>query len=299
MDESRKKLKIRRTGAVMTPQDRMKVIINYAFIYIILMILTVFFISPITMLVFSSFKTGEEYMYAKSVFQPPENFLNFSNYKMVLDTFELWNGYKNSAIIIVVSTIGSVILSSAVAYVLTRFQFKFKKLVLGLYLTMNIIPMMVVEVFRFTFMAKVLNLFDTHLTGIVLYTAADVLSIYIFIQAMKNVPLSLDESAIMDGASYFKVFRSIVFPLVMPATATIIILKIINIYNDFFTPYLYLPGKTARTATVSVYFAAGDVIAQVPQLSAGLILLLIPTLIAYLVLQKWVISGITSGSVNE
>jgi ABC-type glycerol-3-phosphate transport system permease component len=278
---------------------RFKKAVNLAFIYIILLMLTVFFLSPITMLFFSSFKTGEEYMYAKSVFQPPKNFLNLDNYITVFNVFQLLNGYKNSAIIIFFSTIGSVLLSSSVAFVLTRFQFKFKNLIIGLYLLMNIVPTIVVEVFRFTFMSKVLHLYDNHAAGIVLYTAAEVLSIYIYIQAMKNIPLSLDESAIMDGASYFKVFRSIIFPLVMPATATVVILKVITIYNDFFIPFLYLPGMFARTATVSVYFAAGDVIAKVPQLSAGLILLMIPTVIVYLILQKWIISGITSGSVNE
>lgn len=278
---------------------RLKKAVNYAIIYIILLTLTVFFISPMTMLFFSSFKTGEEYMYAKSVFQPPENFFNFENYNIVFNIFKLLNGYKNSAIIIFFSTIGSVLMSSAVAFVLTRFEFKLKKIVLGLYLLMNIIPTIVVEVFRFKFMANVLHLYDNHLAGIVLYTAAEVLSIYIFIQAMRNIPLSLDESAIIDGASYFRIFRSIIFPLVMPATATVIILKVITIYNDFFIPYLYLPGMTARTATVSVYFTASDVFAQVPLLSAGLILLMIPTLIGYLIMQKWIISGITSGSVNE
>jgi raffinose/stachyose/melibiose transport system permease protein len=266
--------------------------------YAILIALTVFILSPLVMVLFSSFKTTEEYTLSKSVYIPPHSWAYLDNYKVIFERSNLLIGYRNSLIIVCASTLGSVIMCSMVAFVLTRFEFKGKGLVLGLYLMMNIFPMTVVEVFRFIFMTSI-GLFNTLLTGIILYMAAEVLSIYIFIQAMKGLPRSLDESAMLDGASFFRIYRSIIMPLSSSAIVTVIILKVISIYNDFFIPYLYMPGPSVKTATKAIFDAAGDLVAKANQLTAGLILLLLPTLVLYLAMQKWIISGITAGSIKE
>jgi raffinose/stachyose/melibiose transport system permease protein len=260
-------------------------------------LLAVFVLSPLVMILFSSFKTNEEYMYSKSVFMPPMDWTYLGNYVVIFQRSNLLLGYLNSLIIIVFSTLGSLVMCSMVAFVLTRFEFRGKKVVLALYLLMNIFPMNVVEVFRYIFMTRI-GLFNSLPTGIILYMAAEVLSIYILLQGMQEIPLSIDESAMMDGASFFRIYRTMILPLVTPAIVTVIILKVISIYNDFFIPYLYMPGPSVKTAAKAIFDAAGDLVAKVNQLSAGLIMLMLPTLVIYIVLQRWIISGITVGSVK-
>ena len=77
-----------------------------------------------------------------------------------------------------------------------------------------------------------------------LYLGADVLQIVIYLQFVNSIPRDLDESAMIEGASLFQIYRSIIFPLLGPATATLVILKTISIYNDFYMPYLYMPAKS-------------------------------------------------------
>ena len=274
-------------------------------LYITLILISIYILSPLVVVVFSAFKTLPEYLYQVSAFQPPQSFTNFENFSSMAKWANLPLAFFNSFLQVSVSTFFYVFMSSMVAFVLTRFQFPLKGLVIGLYLLMNIVPMIVVEVARYKMIAGIKGpdgnplIFNTPFAGFIIYMAADVLAIYIYIQAMKNIPISLDESAMMDGASYFKIYWSIILPLVRPATTTVIILKVINVYNDFYGAYLYLPGPAVRTATKAVSDVAGDITAKFPILAAGCLMLMLPTLIIYLLLQKWIISGMISGASKE
>jgi multiple sugar transport system permease protein len=273
-------------------------VINIIIIYLVVFIVSIYIILPLIMIFFSSFKSNEEYMYAKSVFELPKSFLNWDNYKLIFEKGKLLLGFRNSAWFILIGSLGSVVMSLMVAYVINRFTFPCRKLILVLYLIMSIIPTTVVEVFRFKLVSS-LGLYNTIWSGVILYLATNVVSIYIYLQAMEHIPRAIDESAILDGASYFRVFRSFIVPLVRPATMTVLILQVIAIYNDYFIPYLYMPDPALRTATKAVQDLANDLMAKTNLLSAGLVILMIPTVLIYIFLQKWIISGITSGSTRE
>ncbi len=89
---------------------------------------------------------------------------------------------------------------------------------------------------------KGLGLFNTRWSAIALFIGTDIVSIYIFIQFMRGIPRSLDEAAIMEGASHFRVYRSIILPLLVPAIVTVVIIKGVAIYNEFYIPFLYMPS---------------------------------------------------------
>ena len=132
---------------------------------------------------------------------------------------------------------------------------------------------------------------------IVLYVGADVVMIYVFLQFMKGIPLELDEAAKIEGASYWTIYLKIILPLLKPAIATIIILRTIYIYNDFYFPLLYLPDM--QTVSTALYhFVDSPTGTQPTLLSAGVVIVLIPSIIGFLLLQKQIYAGVTNGAVK-
>ncbi|MDZ7548986.1 ABC transporter permease subunit, partial [Clostridium perfringens] len=123
-----------------------------------------------------------------------------------------------------VTVIVNSLLSTMVAYCLTRFDFKLKKVYYAMFLIGLIIPGTVTEISRFGIMTD-LKLYNTLLAPIFIYIGADLMQIYIYNQFLEQIPLSIDESAMIDGASYFTIYWKIIFPMVIPATATLGILK--------------------------------------------------------------------------
>jgi multiple sugar transport system permease protein len=142
-----------------------------------------------------------------------------------------------------------------------------------------------------------LGLYNTIWAPIVLYVGTDIISIYIFIQFLNNISISLDESAIMDGASYPRVYWSIILPMLRPAIATVLVIKFIGIYNDFYTPNLYM--NRLRVVSTALYSFIGPFSAKWEVIFAGVIICIIPSLIIFIALQKFIYSNLVSGSVKE
>ncbi len=134
---------------------------------------------------------------------------------------------------------------------------------------------------------------------IILQCGTDVISIYIFLQFFENLSVSLDESAILDGCTYFGVFFKILFPLLRPAIVTVMILKGIGVYNEYYAANLYLQDKT-RFVTVStaLYTFTGPFGNAYNLICAGVILTLIPMLVIFIACQKQIYSGLAAGSVK-
>ena len=143
-----------------------------------------------------------------------------------------------------------------------------------------------------------LGLFNTRWSAIVLFTSTDIVSIYIFLQFMRGIPRSLDEAAILDGASHFTVYRRVVFPLLKPAIATVMIIKGVAIYNDFYTSRggLYMPSQrpgVPRRLRRSRFQGPFDERWEV--IAAGVVIAIIPTLVVFLALQRYIYNGFTRG----
>jgi len=135
---------------------------------------------------------------------------------------------------------------------------------------------------------------------ILLYTGTDIIAIYIFIQYFDSISYSLDESAIMDGASYFKVFFKILLPLLKPAVVTVLILKGVAVYKEYYMANLYLQTKTKLvTLSTSLYTFTGEYGNQYNYICAGVVIGILPILIAFLFSQKYIYSGMTQGAVKE
>jgi multiple sugar transport system permease protein len=113
---------------------------------------------------------------------------------------------------------------------------------------------------------------------------------------MKSIPRSLDEAAMLDGANRLTIYARIVFPLLKPAIATVIIIKGIAIYNEFYLPWLYMPKRDLGVISTSLFRFKGPFGAQWEVISAGTVLVIVPTLVAFLLLQRYIYNGLTSGA---
>lgn len=189
---------------------------------------------PLTVIIFASFKSSEEYN-STSPLTPPENWFNFDNFVRAFIEGNMIVGFMNTVIILGLSLIGATLTGSMIAYVLSRFDFRGKKILLGAFLLAVLIPGVTTQVATFQIINE-LGLFNTRWAAIILYMGTDIIAVYIFMQFLNNISVSLDESALLDGASYFTVFRKIILPLLKPAIVTVVIVKGVNIYNDFYTP---------------------------------------------------------------
>jgi len=264
--------------------------------YFMLIFFALASVIPIVSCVFTAFKTTEEYQ-TTSVITPPKNWLNFENFVKAFKTANMGGAFLNSMIVMICVLTVSVIVGTQLAYVLNRFDFRGNALIRNLFLFASMLPAIAMQVTVYKIMTT-LGLVN-HLYGyIIMMCGTDVISIYIFIQYMENISPSLDESAIIDGASYFTVYWKIILPLLKPAIVTSCILKGVAVYNEYYCANLYLMDKSIRTISTSLYTFVGPMGSQYNLICAGVLISLFPALVVFLLCQKQIYNGITSGAVK-
>jgi raffinose/stachyose/melibiose transport system permease protein len=265
--------------------------------YISLGLAAIASILPILVVVLASFKTGTE-LNETGVLELPKSFLNFDNYITAFVDGKMLLGFLNTAIILVISVVATILTGTMTAYVITRFRFKGRWLVNTLFLVASLVPSITMQMSIFQIIVR-LKLFNTIWSSIILFAGTDIISIYIFVQFLNNISFSLDESAIVDGASYFTIYFKILMPLLKPAVMTVLILKGVGFYNEFYTPYLYMPKSELAVISTALFRFKGPYGTKWEVICAGVIITMIPTLVIFLALQKHIYSGLTSGAVKE
>lgn len=264
--------------------------------YFILIFFSLVAVIPVVTCAMMAFKTKDEYL-SKSAMSLPENWLNFDNFIEAFQKADMGHAFINSVIVLICVLVVSVIIGTQLAYVLDRFKFPGNGLIRSLFLIASLLPAVAMQVTVFNIMSA-LN-FVNHLYGyIIMSCGTDVISVYIFIQFMENISQSLDESAIVDGASYWTIYWKIILPLLKPAIVTACILKGVGIYNEYYAAQLYLQKKEIRTMAISLYTFVGPMGSQYNLICAGVIISLLPALIVFILCQKQIYSGITAGAVK-
>ncbi len=266
------------------------------FQYFSLILFSFISVFPIVSCVITAFKTDEEYR-STNVMTLPESFLNFDNFKRAFVTANMGRAFMNSLIVMLCVLTVSVIVGTQLAYVLNRFKFPGNKLIRNLFLFASLLPSVAMQVTVYNIMTALG--FVNHLYGyIIMMCGTDVISIYIFIQFMENISVALDESALIDGAGYMKIYWKIILPLLRPAVVTSCILKGVAVYNEYYAANLYLMDKKIRTISTTLYTFVGPMGSQYNLICAGVIISLTPALIVFIVCQKQIYSGITAGAVK-
>lgn len=252
---------------------------------------------PLISCVITAFKTKEEYQ-STNVMALPKNWLNFENFTEAFRRANMGTAFINSTVVLIIVLIGAILIGTQLAYVLNRFKFPGNGLIRNLFLFATLLPGVAMQVSVYSIMNSLG--FINHLYGyIILMMGTDVISIYIFIQFFENIPVSLDESAIMDGASYFTIYRKILLPLLKPAIVTAMILKGVGTYNEYYMASLYLQDKKRLgTVATSLYTFTGPLGSQYNLICAGVIISMLPALLVFIFCQKQIYSGLTAGAVK-
>ncbi|MGC6174164.1 carbohydrate ABC transporter permease [Lacrimispora sp. 38-1] len=265
--------------------------------YITLILGSVISVLPVIVCVITAFKTPEEYA-TTNVMTLPASWFYVNNFIDAWQKANMGVAFRNSAIILVCVLFGSVLTGSMLAYVLNRFKFPGNNLIRSLFLFASLLPgiAMQVSVYQIMYSLGWINSLPGY---IVLMCGTDVMSIYIFIQYFENIPTSLDESAIMDGCTYFGVFFRVLLPLLKPAIITVMILKGVGTYNEYYAANLYLQDKNRLvTVATSLFKFTGPLGNQYNYICAGVIITMIPALMIFVLCQKQIYSGLTQGAVK-
>lgn len=266
------------------------------FKYVVLILAAVIALVPVCVCILTAFKTTDEYN-ASSVLDLPKSFTYFENFKIAFTQANMLRGFLNTALVLIVVLTVSVFIGAMLAYVLNRFQFKGNGVIQNLFMFAALIPGIATQVTVYQIMYS-LGLIN-HLYGyMIVLMGTDIISIYIFLQFFENLPVSLDESAIMDGCTYFGVFFKILFPLLKPAIVTSLVLKGVGVYNEYYMSNLYLQKAELKTISTALYTFTGPYGNQYNYICAGVIITIIPILILFLIFQKQVYGGMAAGAVK-
>ncbi len=239
----------------------------------------------------------------ENVLALPET-LTFEHYIRAMDRMNFGLAFFNSMVITVISVFFIVILSSMTAWMLVRKDNVWSRIIFMTLIATMLIPFQ-------TIMMPLLQLMDQIMqtTGIpMLNTRGGLifmhigfnasLAVFLYHGFIKSIPISLEESAEIDGANKLTVFWKIIFPILKPITVTVIILNVIQIWNDYLLPSLVLTDKDLRTIPLATFYFFGEFTIQWNQAMAGLVLTIIPVVIFYVFAQKHIIRGIGEGAVK-
>lgn len=266
------------------------------FKYFALIAASIVALIPVLVCILTAFKTNEEYS-STSVLTAPKSFLYFENFKVAIEKAHMVRGFLNTGMVLLVVLTASIFIGSMLAYVLNRFKFRGNAVVQNLFMFAALIPGIAMQVTVYQIMHALG--FINHLYGyMVVMMGTDIISIYIFLQFFENIPVSLDESAIMDGCTYFGVFFKILFPLLKPAIVTTMVLKGVGIYNEYYMSNLYLQKAELKTISTALYTFTGPYGNQYNYICAGVLIMIIPILILFLIFQKQVYGGMAAGAVK-
>lgn len=258
--------------------------------YIPLTLAALVAVLPLLVVFIGSFKSLTEFTNS-GVLRLPKHF-TLANYSQAFTQGNMLTGFKNTLIIFVISMTGQLLISSSFAYVMNRFDFRLKRLILALFTIAMLIPAITSQVAVFQLINQ-LGLVGTRWSVILLYIGTNVIAFYIFLQFLQEIPYSLDESALLDGASYFRIFWSIILPNLKAPIVTMVIISGVGVYNDFYNPYLYMPDPSLQVISTALFAFKGSSVVQWPVILAGVMIVIIPILIVFIVLQKYIYNGVT------
>jgi raffinose/stachyose/melibiose transport system permease protein len=261
----------------------------------IMLILSLIFISPLYVALVNAFKSYDEII--KHPLSPPFKF-TLDNLKDAFHTAHIAQLYYTSALITVISVILIIFFTSMAAYVLAKRNNKLYKFLYLFFLIGIMVPGQLVVIPSL----KTLQFFHLlhTLPGLYLFYVGGYMSMgtFLYVEYIKTIPDSIEESGIMDGANTFTIFFKLIFPLIKPCTATATIFFGLWIWNDFLPPMYILGSNNGRTITTGIYSAIGSHTTDWNIVFACVLFASLPVVAVYLLLQKQFMKGLTTGAVK-
>jgi raffinose/stachyose/melibiose transport system permease protein len=259
--------------------------------YVVLLFFSVLYIGPLLLLFNTAFKTLPEF------YKNPIGLASGFNFSNFADAWQLANFPRymvNSLIYAGVATTIFVITSVFVAFPIARGHIKGSGALLTLYVVALFLPPALIPQFQ---LILALNLYNTRQGYIVLFLV-NAIGMIVLVNYMKSIPKELDESAAMDGCSYPRFVFQILMPLIKPAIATVTVLHAIGIWNEIILPTIYLSNESYYPITRGLVVFEGVYGSNWPGLAAAVLMLMVPMVVLFLILQRHIISGLTGGAVK-
>lgn len=266
---------------------------------VILFALLLVYLAPFILIVINSLKTTRGILkYTLDLVDPLG--VTFDNFIRAFDKMNFLRSFGNSLFVTGVSVALIVLVSSMTAYFFVRADWKINKLFFSLMIVAMIIPFQVLMTPLISLYGNVLGVLDHRTTLIFLHVGFSIsMAVFIYHGFIKSsVPLALEEAATLDGCSRTGTFFRVVFPLLKPTTATIVVLNVLAIWNDFLLPSLILTKRKLFTLPLSTYDFYGTYSVDYGAIMAALVMTTIPVIILYIFLQKQIINGVTAGAVK-
>lgn len=260
-------------------------------LYSILAVVGLIAVIPFLWLLTTSFKGAEEiFSYPPTIF--PKDFV-LQNYSGVWKTVPFGRYFINSTIVVVVTVLMNLTISSLAGYGFARFKFKGKELLFLIVLGSMMIPKELIIIPLYTTVLK-LSLADS-LAGVILPFAVDGLAIFMMRQAFLSIPKEMEEAAVMDGCSSFRIWWNVMLPMTKPTIAVLAIFTFIGTWGDFLWPLVVLKSPENYTLQVGLSYMMGTFINNYRYVAAGAVLAIIPVLILFVFAQKYFEKGIYAG----
>jgi len=267
------------------------------FFFIVASVLAVLYAFPFVMVLLNSVKDKRE-VRNEPLAWPTE--WRWENFTEAIDRMDYWQALGNSLIITVLSVGAIVITSSMLAYYLARSKTKFSGVTFLILVASMIVPFQALMIpFVGLFGDRGLGLPGNQFTIAFFYVGFGVaLSTFLYHGFISNIPYELDEAAGIDGASPLRTFRSIIFPMLSPVTATVAIINALWIWNDFLLPSVVLLDNDQKTIPLRTFVFYGNYTSDYGLAMAGLVISILPIVVFYFVMQRQIIAGISAGAVK-
>ncbi len=261
-----------------------------------LTVVAAIYIYPVFLMFMNSFKTFGEII--GNVLALPQG-LDFSNFTYVIDKIKYGKLFCNNVVITVIGLVGIIVFSSMAAYILERRRNRYTKFVHTLIITPMLIPFQAIMITLLKSM-NVLHLSGSKIgLGIQYWGFGIPMATFIFFNFMSTIPKELDESAKIDGASTFRTFISVIFPLLKSVTITVIVLDVMWIWNDFLLPLLMVNSSNeTKTLVLAAYTFVGQMNTKWNYALTAMSLAIIPSIIVFILLQKHIVEGVVAGAVK-
>ncbi len=274
-----------------------KRIISRILLYLIMVVVAIIMFSPIIWIFSGGFKTLTEFTTSANII-PKKSTLE--NYTYIFTQSNIWLYTRNTVLLIIGNTAGTLLSSSLVAYALARMDFKLKNVIFSIIVATMMIPNIALIIPQYIMFGKI-GWLDSLLPMIVPAFFAYPYNIFLLRQYFRSIPKELDEAAIIDGCSRFQVFSKIIVPISKPTFVTIGVLSAVFWWNELTQPVFYINSDKWRTLTIALmtsymYTSGNAFVINWPSIMAASSLMIIPPMVLYLIAGKYLTGGIkTSG----
>ncbi len=266
---------------------------------LILILLFLCFIFPFILVVINVFKVKADITSNPLALFGAHGF-TLKNFPEAMKKMNFWRAFGNSAVITVTSTVLTILFASMAAYVIVRNRWKATGALFGMMIASMVIPFQVLMIPLVSLYGGVFGLLNHRATLIFMHVGFSLsMATFMFHGAIHtNVPLSLEEAAIIDGCTRWQTYWKIVFPLLKPTIATVAIIDAMAFWNDYLLPSLVLARKELYTIPIATQVFYGTYSTDIGLVMAALLLAMLPILILYVFLQRYIVEGVTSGAVK-